>query len=287
VGVIKVFVSYRREDSAPYAGRICDQLGTAFGSERVFMDVEDIVPGSDAIAAIDNTLSACNVLVAVIGPRWIELLRAKAGARDYVSYEIAAALGRGVTVIPVLVGGSNLPKTGELNPEMSALADRQAMAIRDVSFRQDVNELVRAIRHATGADRASRMRRAIVLAAGVLLASGFGLPFAWRRWKERVLTGDWEATMQASRQKPYKIRLHLVTSGRTLSGSVEYPTGTGRIDGGTFQSGRIAFFTKHVPHFATEEATILFSGELREGELDLTLTTKDSTVARGIAKRVH
>ena len=35
----KVFLSYRREDSGGYAGRIQDQLVQALGSDILFMDV--------------------------------------------------------------------------------------------------------------------------------------------------------------------------------------------------------------------------------------------------------
>src|SRR5215218_3767281 len=66
LSVSNVFISYRREDSAPYAGRICDRLSDAFGSGHVFMDVDDITPGTDFAEAIDRTVSACDVLVAVI-----------------------------------------------------------------------------------------------------------------------------------------------------------------------------------------------------------------------------
>lgn len=41
----RIFISYRRRDSAYSAGRIRDHLITAFGSDRVFMDVSDLDPG--------------------------------------------------------------------------------------------------------------------------------------------------------------------------------------------------------------------------------------------------
>jgi len=36
----KIFISYRREDTAPYAGRLYDRLKTAFGDDRLFMDID-------------------------------------------------------------------------------------------------------------------------------------------------------------------------------------------------------------------------------------------------------
>jgi hypothetical protein len=49
-----IFVSYRREDSAPYAARLYDRLRARFGEKQVFMDVDDIAPGADFPAQIDG-----------------------------------------------------------------------------------------------------------------------------------------------------------------------------------------------------------------------------------------
>src|SRR5262249_6875994 len=42
-----IFITYRREDSAAYAGRLHDQLVARFGRDRVFMDIDAIEPGDD------------------------------------------------------------------------------------------------------------------------------------------------------------------------------------------------------------------------------------------------
>ena len=65
-----VFISYRRDDSAPHAGRLCDYLRRTFPSISVFMDVEAIEPGADFVRAIDANLTSSAVVLAVIGPRW-------------------------------------------------------------------------------------------------------------------------------------------------------------------------------------------------------------------------
>src|SRR5690349_7262731 len=64
-----VFLSYRRHDRH-FAGRLADRLVQRFGRERVFLDVENIVPGSDFVTAITDAVSRCDVLIAVIGPQW-------------------------------------------------------------------------------------------------------------------------------------------------------------------------------------------------------------------------
>jgi hypothetical protein len=38
----KVFISYRRDDSAGYAGRVMDRLKTELGLDLLFMDVDAI-----------------------------------------------------------------------------------------------------------------------------------------------------------------------------------------------------------------------------------------------------
>src|SRR5262245_40169787 len=66
-----IFISYRREDSAGHAGRIYDRLTERFGSERVYRDIDAIEAGEDFVAAIRRTLADADVLLALIGPRWL------------------------------------------------------------------------------------------------------------------------------------------------------------------------------------------------------------------------
>jgi hypothetical protein len=65
-----LFISYRREDSAPYAGRLCDHLRRTFPTASVFMDIDAVDPGADFVNVIDRTLSDSAIVLAVIGPRW-------------------------------------------------------------------------------------------------------------------------------------------------------------------------------------------------------------------------
>lgn len=103
-----IFISYRRDDSAGHAGRLYDRLEREFPELRVFMDVERIAAGEDFTRVIDTTLRACEVCLVVIGTRWLATAD-KFGRRrldqpdDWVRLEIAAALTRGVRVIPLLV----------------------------------------------------------------------------------------------------------------------------------------------------------------------------------------
>src|SRR5215468_12226322 len=99
----KIFVNYRRDDVPDGAARVRDGLAAKFGKSNVFMDVDNLLAGQRFASELAKALDACDVLLAIIGPRWMELLKAKAasGERDYVRDEIAAALKRGIVVIPV------------------------------------------------------------------------------------------------------------------------------------------------------------------------------------------
>lgn len=63
-----IFISYRREDSAGFAGRLADALEKGLGDEQVFRDVDDIRPGQDFVEAIETQLRHMDVVLVLIGP---------------------------------------------------------------------------------------------------------------------------------------------------------------------------------------------------------------------------
>lgn len=52
----KVFITYRREETAAHAGRLYDDMVARFGESNVFMDV-DMAPGVDFVDSIPRTSS--------------------------------------------------------------------------------------------------------------------------------------------------------------------------------------------------------------------------------------
>ena len=64
---LRVFISYRREDTPGYAGRVYDSLAERFGEDRLFMDIDTIRPGSEFTEVITEALAECDVLLALIG----------------------------------------------------------------------------------------------------------------------------------------------------------------------------------------------------------------------------
>jgi hypothetical protein len=284
---VSIFLSYRREDSAGHAGRLCEHLASAFGPERVFMDVEDISPGQDFAEAIESTIATCQALVAVIGPRWLIDLRQRAGGEDFVHHEVAVALRRNVTVIPVLVGGGTMPSTADLPQSLAALSRRQALEIRDTRFDDDAKLLVTALRKVTGITPTQPPARGktwiwILIVAALLLTIG-GL-FWWNQRPRFDINGVWIAEMKKSTQPAYRVRLDLAGGTEGLTGTVRYPTGEGGIQAGRFERDRLTFYTVHVPQFASEPATIRWTGVV-DGDLIRFTATDDGGVASGTAHR--
>jgi hypothetical protein len=142
----RIFISYRRDDSRGYAGRLQGDLSRRYSDEHVFRDVE-IPPGADFGEYITGLVDKCNVVLAIIGPSWIDA-RDREGERridkpdDWVRLEIERALARdGVEVIPVLVDGARLPPREELPESLLALRRRNAFELSDRRWDYDVGQL--------------------------------------------------------------------------------------------------------------------------------------------------
>lgn len=147
----KIFVSYRREDSADAVGRIYDWLLQRFGEGTVFKDVDSIPLGVDFRKSIDQAVSNATVLLVIIGRTWLSVSGSKNERKidspsDFVRIEIATALRRGIPTIPLLISGANMPDTEALPEEIRELRFRNAVAIRpDPDFGNDMDRLIRGI----------------------------------------------------------------------------------------------------------------------------------------------
>jgi hypothetical protein len=147
----KVFISYRRADSAGYSGRVMDRLDRELGRDLVFMDVDAIPLGTNFSKVLHEEVAKCSVLLAVIGPNWLDARDEHGNRRldnpnDFVRIEIAAALQRNIPVIPILLEGARIPKADELPEDLKELALRNGMEIRHASFQDDMNRLIRGLK---------------------------------------------------------------------------------------------------------------------------------------------
>ena len=142
----KIFISYRRDDSAGTAGRLRDWLAGPFGDESLFMDVDNIPAGADFAKYLNDQVANCDIFLCTIGPNWLNA-RDDDGKRrldqtdDYVRVEIAAALSRDISIVPVLIDGARVPKARELPDEIAPFTRRQAAEVRNSHFRRDADEL--------------------------------------------------------------------------------------------------------------------------------------------------
>lgn len=151
LGSGRVFISYRRQETSGLAGRLYDRLAARLGDDQVFMDVDTIALGVDFAEVITQAVSTCEVLLAVIGPRWLAATDEDGHRRlddpdDIVRLEIAAALERDIRVIPVLVEGAAMPRGQQLPEDLVRLARRNALSLRHESFRADADRLLAAIK---------------------------------------------------------------------------------------------------------------------------------------------
>jgi formylglycine-generating enzyme required for sulfatase activity len=147
----RVFISYRRDDSADVTGRIYDRLVLRFGADSVFKDVDDIPHGADFRKVLGDAVGRCQVLLAVIGRHWLSIagrsgVRRLDDPRDFVRLEIEAALRRDIPVIPVLVGDAEMPSDEQLPQPLQELAFRHAIPVRrDPDFHRDVERLLKCL----------------------------------------------------------------------------------------------------------------------------------------------
>ena len=145
-----IFISYRRDDSEGQAGRLYDDLSRRFGDSSIFMDVAAIEPGLDFRKVIDHNVASCGVLLAVIGPGWLDA-KDETGQRrldnptDFVRLETASALKRDIPVVPVLVHGARMPKAEQLPADLGELAYRNGLELTHARWDSDVEVLVKAL----------------------------------------------------------------------------------------------------------------------------------------------
>jgi ABC-type amino acid transport substrate-binding protein len=147
----RIFISYRREDSAGHAGRVKDRFEREFGRDLVFMDVDNIDLGENFVDKLRMAVAECQILLAVIGRNWLDM-RDEAGNRrlddvnDFVRIEIATALQRRIPVIPILLDGTAPPRADRLPEDLKELSVRNALNVRHDSFDGDIERLFKSVR---------------------------------------------------------------------------------------------------------------------------------------------
>jgi hypothetical protein len=146
-----IFISYRREDAAAYAGWLFHTLKSHFGEDQLFRDIDNIAPGDRFPAVIEEAVASCNVMIALIGERWLAVTDDDRRPRlqnptDYVRRELIAGLRREeLLVIPVLLDRAAMPEPDSLPAPLQALAERNALKLESADWDADVARLIKAI----------------------------------------------------------------------------------------------------------------------------------------------
>jgi hypothetical protein len=160
----RIFISYRRSDTAGHAGRLYDYLKSYFGEERVFFDVDTIKPGTNFEQKISTELDESGVVLVLIGRWWLQVKDAAGNRRlddphDYVRMEIETALGKNLMVIPVLLQGADVPPAKSLPEPLYELSRRNAIRISDDQWNSDFKLLTVILRNSLGIGRSLREQK--------------------------------------------------------------------------------------------------------------------------------
>lgn len=142
----RIFISYRRQDSAYPAGWLYDRLAERFGPEQIFKDVDSIELGDDFVEVITNAVGSCDVVLALIGKKWLRISdsgqRRLEDPNDFVRLEIEAAIERQVMLIPILVDGATMPRSDQVPESIAPMVRRQALELSPNRFRTDTEQLL-------------------------------------------------------------------------------------------------------------------------------------------------
>jgi TIR domain-containing protein len=187
----RLFLSYRREDTGGYAGRLGDGLSARFGRSQIFRDIDAIPPGVNFVKGTDDAIAACDYVLLLIGDNWLSAAT-KAGDRrledpdDFVRREIEAAIKGDVPIIPILVEGARMPTAAELPPTIASVTYFNALELADTRWDYDFNKLVGAVSRKPSGRAVPQLRqrlsswkrRPLQIAAGVVVIALLGLGYA-------------------------------------------------------------------------------------------------------------
>jgi len=244
-----IFINYRRDDTSGYSGRIHERLASVFGSNSVFMDLDDIHPGANFVRAIDESLVRCDVMIVLIGKRWLEA-RDTSGRRriddpqDFVQLEIAKALERNVRVIPVLVNNASMPSEKELPAALRQLASIQAMELSDERWDYDLGQLLGAIKGTQTQTSGSRKRWLGVGVAIVLLIGAAWALTTWQSSPPPNFAGEWVADIKYDFGGQHSERFVFRLDGGTLGGVASFLGVDRSITEGQITNDTISFSTR-------------------------------------------
>lgn len=158
---MRLFISWRHDDAPDPTLQLLYAIEAKLRPEEIFFDENSLTLGLDWQRNLEEAVSSCDAVLAVIGPRWLELLEVKAqsGGPDFLKFELEIALKREIPVIPVYVDETPFLEREQLPETIADLAGRQGRRLRGVPHRHsDLGEIARRTEMAVAAGRASPPR---------------------------------------------------------------------------------------------------------------------------------
>ncbi|WP_230971086.1 toll/interleukin-1 receptor domain-containing protein [Nitrogeniibacter aestuarii] len=253
-----IFISYRRDDSAGYAGRLEEALQAYFGPDAVFRDVDDLVPGMAFSSALDARIDAARVVLVLIGPGWLDAdrdgVRRLEQADDYVRREVAQALASAKPVIPVLLGGAQLPAREALPAPLKGLVDRHAVCLDDSGWRDDVARLSGALAQWVPPAGHSRFPGAARWGVGLVVLLG-ALMLAWPH-EPPFPSGAWETEVRYEWGPVVTERFVLTERGEQIIGWASFLGVPRPIVAASWSEGVLQFETRTHSQMGDEERSL-------------------------------
>ena len=221
----RIFISYRRDDAAGYAGRLEGALEHRLGHGSTFRDLQDIAPGDDFVQVIRQRLASAAGVVVLIGPRWAGAepggARRIDDPRDFVRMEVQAALESDARVVPLLLPGATMPREDQLPDGLKSLARRNALPMADAHWEAGVDQLVSSL----GLSRPRAIWPWAAGGAGVaalaVAALSWGL-FPDGQDDANRLIGRWQADVRYDWGDQYTERLEFTRHAGELTGTVDH-----------------------------------------------------------------
>ena len=239
------------------------------------MDVDDISPGADFATHIDAKVGSCDAMVVVIGKNWLAARNAEGQLRlsdpkDFVGLEVSLALQRGVLVIPVLVGGAQIPKAEELRADLKPLARRNALTLNDPEFQRDAEVLVQTLEKIPGLGKARTrevgdpraalrkklLRRLWWKVPVIFLLVTFAVWWQWRQEREEELkaqrpspaagaiAGTWSGEVKYDSGDKYNELFLFQPEGAKLFGTASFLGAKRGIEDGKIEGENISFIVR-------------------------------------------
>ncbi len=133
---MKIFVSYRRDDSRDAVVPLCERLGDAFGEHNVFRDEDSVAPGGGFMGGVIGGIYTADLILVAVGPSWLTVTDSRGRRRiddknDAVRMEVGGALASRRPTIPLLVHGASMPGRRELPRDIRNFASLSALTIPD------------------------------------------------------------------------------------------------------------------------------------------------------------